>query len=89
MIIQENNKEFEVKCPICGRELNGTQYLGEVWGAMRIVELHTHCPECTYREEMCYSEPIKFICETDTEENKERARRLGIEIISEKEYGLI
>ena len=29
MIIQENGKEFKVKCPICGRELNGKEYFGE------------------------------------------------------------
>lgn len=89
MIIQENNKKVEVKCPICGSELNGTQYLGEIWGAMHVVEVHAHCPKCTYREEMCYSEPVKFICETDPIQNKEKAKRLGIVIVSEEKYNLI
>lgn len=89
MIIQEPNKEVKVKCPICSSELNGTQYLGEIWGALHIVERHAHCPKCTYREEMCYSEPVKFICETDIIENKKKAKKLGIKIISEKEYDLI
>ena len=89
MIIQENNKEVEVSCPICGSELYGTQYLDEIWGALYVVEIHSYCQKCTYREEMCYSEPVKFICETDAVENKEKAKRLGIEIISEKEYDLI
>lgn len=89
MIISDGNREVEVKCPICGSELYGTQYRDDIWGMLHVVELHAHCPKCTYREEMCYSEPVKFICETDTEQNKEKAKRLGIEIISEKEYDLI
>ena len=89
MIIQENNKEIEVRCPICGSELYGTQYLGEIWGGIHVVEIHAHCPKCTYREEMCYSEPVKFICKTDNTQNKEKAKRLGIKIISKQEYDLI
>ena len=89
MIISDYNREVEVKCPICGSELYGTQYRDEIWGTLHIVEVHAHCPKCTYREEMCYSEPVKFICETDTAQNKEKARRLRIEIIPEKEYDLI
>jgi len=88
MIIQENGKEFKVKCPICGRELNGKEYFGEVWGAMLVVESHVSCPKCTYREEMCYSEPVKFICETDSIQNRRKAEQLGIEIIPEEEYDL-
>ena len=89
MIIQDNNKELEVKCPICGSELHGKQYLGEIYGTTWVVERHAYCPKCTYREEMCYSKPFEFLCETDTVENKEKAKRLGIKIIHEKEYYLI
>ena len=89
MIIQDTYKEVEVKCPICGSELCGTQYRDEIWGMMRIVEIHAYCPRCTFREEMCYSESFAFICETDTDQNKDKAKRLGIAIIPEKEYYLI
>lgn len=89
MVIQDNNKEIEVYCPICGSELNGTQYIDEIWGAMHVVEVHAYCPKCTYREEMCYSKPQKFICETDTMQNIRKAKQLEIDIVSVDEYDLI
>lgn len=90
MIINpDTKKEIEIKCPICGNELNGTQYLGEIWGAFHAVEIHAYCPKCTYRKEMCYSEPVEFICETDSIQNKRKAFNLEIGIISKEEYDLI
>lgn len=89
MIVKDTWKELEIKCPICGSELNGTQYSDEIWGAMHTVEIHSHCPKCTFREEMCYSEPFAFICETDSIQNRHKAEQLGIKIIPEEGYYLI
>ena len=89
MIIKNDGEKVESRCPICGKELNGTQYLAEVWGTMRVAEVHAYCPECTYRAEMAYSELFEFICETDLIQNRRKAEKLGVDIISEKEYNMI
>lgn len=88
MIIHNNWRKIKVNCPICGSELNGKQYSDEIWGAMHTVEIYAYCPKCTFREEMSYSEPIAFICETDSVQNKKKAEQLGIRIVPEDEYYL-
>lgn len=75
--------KFKGICPICESELYVEEYSEYDIGT---VERHAHCKKCTYREEMCYSELHRFISETDTEQNKKKAKEYGFEIISEKVY---
>lgn len=48
-------------CPICG---SAQYHVQEYYGEFGIEEKHNECPQCGYREEMCYSDTLTFFHDT-------------------------
>jgi len=71
-----------INCPVCGTRNEYTVYSEFGFG---IVELHYHCPECTYFVEQCYS-PVCVGISTDCpEEYLERAKELKLDFYQPEE----